>query len=345
MRSNRAGTAILRHRVTVLAAGCEVGRRPQVLDADNVQIHGADRLDFLRGRLRAGALTLRERLLLADEFTAYGLPDEALPVIAGLRHDVANASALRFLERLVRVNGYLAGIANPVTERSAPERHARLLGPASSFWPSPTAPDRLLVVLATAYNNFYVSFPVLHGILARHDRSILYVKNPGRGMYAGGSPGLGGSIDAMARGLARFAAARGIADVRVCGFSSGGYAALHVAGVLKASSFLGFGAKTDWSAGSPLKVVAGRAAPSVEDRMGNTLVNLAGSAAMAGIGEAVLYHGALDPSDTAHARNMAGLANFTIVPVAGASHNVIQHLMAQGRFDGILAQFLGAAAA
>lgn len=311
-----------------------------MLDADDVRIHGADRLAYLRGRLREGALTLRERFLLADEFTAYGLPDEALPVIAGLRHDVDNAGASRFLERLVQVNAYLAGIAYPVTERSAPERHARLLGPASSFWPSPAAPERLLVVLATSFNNFYVSFPVLHGILARHDCSILYVKNPGRGMYAGGSPGLGGSIDAMARGLARLCAARGISDVRVCGFSSGGYASLHAAGAVKASSYLGFGVKTDWSAGSPLKVVAGRAAPSPEDRMTNTLVNLAGSAAMAGIGEAVLYHGALDTSDTAHARNMAALANFTIVPVAGASHNVIQHLMADGRFDGIVAGFL-----
>ena len=316
-----------------------------MLDADDVRIHGADRLAYLRGRLREGALTLRERFLLADEFTAYGLPDEALPVIAGLRHDVDNAGALRFLERLVQVNAYLAGIANPVTERSAPERHARLLGPGSSFWPSPAAPEKLLVVLATSFNNFYVSFPVLHGILARHDRSILYVKNPGRGMYAGGSPGLGGSIDAMARGLARFCAKGRFDDVRICGFSSGGYASLHAAGILKASSCLGFGVKTDWSAGSPLKVVAGRAAPSLEDRMTNTLVNLAGSAAMADIGEAVLYHGARDTSDTAHARNMAALPNFTIVPVAGASHNVIQHLMAEGRFDAVLARFLGSGGA
>ena len=312
-----------------------------MLEADDVSIHGADRLRYLRARLLDGALTLRERFLLAEEFTSYGLPGEALPVIAGLRQDVSNASALRYLERLVRVNAYVAGIENPITEQNDPERHARLLSPRSSFWTSTVAPNRLIVVFATSHNSFYLAFPVLHAVLTVFGCSILYVKNPGRGMYAGGSPGLGGSIDAMAARLVDLCARRSIDDVHVCGFSSGGYAALFAAGILRASSFLGFGVKTDWSADSPLKAVAGRAAPDEDDRRNNTLVNLRDHAAMADIGAAELYYGALDPSDTAHAQNMRDLANFSMVPVAGASHSVIQHLMAQGRFDDVLARFMG----
>ena len=62
-----------------------------LLDADDVRIHGADRLVYLRGRLRAGGLTLRERLLLHE-------------VLVALVEDVLRLRLLRCTSRLLSLS-------------------------------------------------------------------------------------------------------------------------------------------------------------------------------------------------------------------------------------------------
>ncbi len=317
-----------------------------MLDTRDPSIHSAERLRAMLLQLGQPDLGRRALFDLADGLTAYGRVVEAGDAIARLRQSgLSNQSALAYLDRLDAINAYLAASAVPLMAMVSPEHQATLLAPRSSFWKSPQRSDRLIVVFATAYNNFSVSFCVIHALLQRFGCSLLYIKNPGRGMYAGGSPGFGTSIDTLAQALGRFCGRQGIGDLRICGFSSSGYASLYTAGMLGARAYLGFAVKTDWAPDSPLKAVVGRAAPEDEDRRGNTLVNLRGLGAMTGIGHAELYFGTRDVSDADHARNMAGMVNITPVPVAGATHNVIQHLMGEGRFDAVLERFAGEGAA
>ena len=82
-------------------------------------------------------------------------------------------------------------------------------------------------------------------------------------MFADSCPGFGTSIDTMQRGLEAFINSHGIVETFVTGFSSGGYASLYLAGQIGASSYLGFGIKTDWSRTSIKKTSLGRVSPSL----------------------------------------------------------------------------------
>ena len=80
-----------------------------MLEVDDPSIHAPDRLRHFRRRARDSGLTVRDRFFLADRFTSYGLPDEAMAIIEWLKRDnVTNASARLYLERLTRINIYPA---------------------------------------------------------------------------------------------------------------------------------------------------------------------------------------------------------------------------------------------
>jgi hypothetical protein len=149
-----------------------------------------------------------------------------------------------------------------------------LLSDKSHFWIGMCEPERLIIVFSTAYNNFDISFLVLHAIFLQYGYSILYLKNLDGGMFADGCPGFGTSIDTMQRGLEAFINSHGIVETFVTGFSSGGYASLYLAGQIGASPYLGFGIKTDWSRTSIKKTSLGRVSPSLQDHENKTLTDL-----------------------------------------------------------------------
>jgi pimeloyl-ACP methyl ester carboxylesterase len=200
--------------------------------------------------------------------------------------------------------------------------------------------NRLVIVYSTAWNNFDISFPFLHCLIASHADCIIYVKNQGRGMYATGNDEYGNSIDEMSSSICDLIAGMNPSRVSVLGFSGGGYAALHLAAKLSADAFLGIGVRTDLSRNSAFPRVPGRTAPCESDYNNNTLVNMKDMPEIAGIKRAVLYFGDRDESDREHALNMAGLPNFSIYGVKQGSHNLVMDFLIRGQLQEVLYNIL-----
>jgi hypothetical protein len=193
--------------------------------------------------------------------------------------------------------------------------------------------NNLVIVFATAWNNFGISLPVLHFMLDKYPASVLYIKNPDKGMYCKGAPGLGGNIGEIVSNLEKFIDLNGYKKIMVLGFSSGGYAALYAAGAMGADSYVGFGVRTDWSRDCKIKISPTRVSPVSADYNNNALENLLINKNMAGIKKATLYYGDQDQSDAAHAHNMSTLDNFQITPIPKSKHNVVLHMIAKGAFE------------
>ena len=155
-------------------------------------------------------------------------------------------------------------------------------------------------------------------------------------MYCTGTPSFAQSIDGIGQALGEFCKSHNFSKVDVLGFSSSGYASLLSAGCIGASSYTGFGVRTDWSKQCPCPTAAGRAAPEEDDYKTNTLTNLGLSEAMDRIGSAQLYYGASDAIDSYQAENMRGLSNFKIHPIDGSDHNVVLSLISRNRFEAVL---------
>lgn len=199
----------------------------------------------------------------------------------------------------------------------------------------------MVVVYATPCNNFDISFPFLQCLLSKRADSILYVKNPARGMFTTGNLEYGKSIDEMSSSICRLVSRLQAARLSVMGFSGGGYAALHLAAMAGASRFLGFNIKTDWSRDSSFQIVSDRASPTVADYANNTLMNMLHLPEIKNIEKSILYFGDKDPSDTEHALQMSSLPNFDVRPVKHGSHNLIFDFLGAGMLPNALYELLG----
>lgn len=283
------------------------------------------------------SLGIRDALFTADQLIRHGCHGPALRVIGSLvAANRRNETFQLRLEKLAAAAEQLRRIPNLKSPFFNPVQSEKLLSFGSVLLKRSEAPRSLMVVYATGYNNFDISFPFLHCLIAERADAVLYVKNPALGMYTTGNHEFGRSIDAMSTKLARIVERMSPAKVTVLGFSGGGYAALHMAATAGADRFLGFGIKTDWSVDSPFRIVAGRASPAASDRSRNTLVNLRSLEAMRAIGRACLVFGDKDGSIQEHALNMGGLDNCVLHPVARGSHNIIMDLLERGELLTVL---------
>jgi len=267
---------------------------------------------------------------IATELSMHGHVDLSTAYIEEIKKSRARAARHSYLRFLGNINKNLSkyNISKQISHRS--KLFDRLLGFDTLFF---EGGPHLIIVFATMYNNFGISFPVLHSMLLGQGLSILYIKNPNADMYCSGSPKLGNSIDEMGRSLRKFVLDHKFKKVSVAGFSSGGYAALFCAAIIGADIFIGFGIRTDWSRGSELLFSQGRAAPNDIDYLSNTLVNMGNYHSVDQIGRGFLYYGALDGSDVSHAENMRGKDNFELIPVKNAQHHVINSLISIGKFE------------
>ncbi len=281
----------------------------------------------------------KDSLYVATQLTLHGVLDKAREFIETASKNTQNQGALTYLTRLEKIRANLGAqdCWHSLQQKGHILRH--LLGVNSIYLPHSES-KHLIIVFSTAYNNFGISFPLLHLTLAKAAASVLYVKNPGQGLYCTGSPTMGGSIDELGRFLQKFSAENGFSKVSVLGFSGGGYAALFAAGCLGASRFIGFGVRTDWSLSCPHPMNPGRVSPEAGEYDTNTLVNLRHADNMENIGQASLYYGVLDSLDIYQAENMRGLPNFEMYPVADSSHNVILSLVAENRLEAALQELL-----
>ena len=309
-----------------------------VLSNDNPDLHSFDQLGAVVAASADTRMTKRS-LYVATQLTIHGMADKAEVFIKALRDHTKSQLAQDYLIRLESIRANLGGqdIWDKVQQKDHILRH--LLGFNSIYLPHPDS-RHLIIVFAAAYNNFGVSFPLLHLTLSKSPVAILYIKNPGKGLYCTGSPGMGGNIDEMGLYLKKFCDDKGFSRVSVLGFSSGGYASLFAAACIGATTFIGFGTRTDWSLSCPHPISPGRVSPEAGQYATNTLANLRHADNMATIGQASLYYGAADLADTYQAENMRDLPNFKVHRVENSPHNVIVSLAAENRFAATLEEIL-----
>ena len=291
-------------------------------------VHSAEQLDEII-RLSSRKLNLHDSLTLGTQLVIHGQNEIAHKFIAARKSEYSNRHVATYLDGLDRLNRNISIYQVAEFMKNNKNFAEQLLSFKPTYVKS-TNRDRLIIVFATAWNNFGLSFPVLHSILIKYPVSVLYIKNPDAGMYCNGYIGLGGTIDEMAESLVKLKRSAGYKSVTVLGFSSGGYASLFAAGALAADAYIGFGIRTDWSQDCKIPGSPSRTSPALENYNTNTLTNLANHKSMARISKATIYFGSLDDSDCSHAKNMISLRNFSIVPVAKSSHHVVLHLMTEG---------------
>jgi len=278
---------------------------------------------------------VQDALFIATQLAIHGLTNHAMKFIEMTRQNTQNQHALSYLIWLEKIcaNVEAHDVWNKIHQKNNIFR--QVLGFNSIYVPR-RKNSQLIIVFATSYNNFGISFPLLHSMLERNSGSILYLKNPDLGMYCTGSPSLGSNIDSVGQSLKNFCRVNGFSKVSVIGFSSGGYASLFAAGCIGASSYTGFGIRTDWSPSCLCPISPSRAAPEPEDYDKNTLMNLRLNNMMERIGRAQLYYGMSDSIDSHQAENMRGLPNFEILPIAHGEHNVILSLTAENKIESAL---------
>jgi len=108
-----------------------------------------------------------------------------------------------------------------------------------------------VIVFTTKYNNFYISNLVLAALLVQSGCSVLVLKDTSNFGFLEGISGLGWNWESSMSSLTSWVSCRA-GPLSVVGFSSGGYAALLAATILKPDRCVGFSVRTDLSPGSAL---------------------------------------------------------------------------------------------
>ncbi|MBT5432304.1 MAG: hypothetical protein HOL02_15570 [Rhodospirillaceae bacterium] len=232
------------------------------IDPENPTIHSDAQRKRIFYKSKDTGIPSKVASAILAQMTQHGYHQEALEIYGKYYSDSLNHHIKKLYDRLKLANIEISEIHELDIIMNNRKIVESFLSDKNFFWEGETDPEKLIIVFSTAYNNFDISFPDLHAVLMQYGFSILYLKNPDRGMFAGGCPGLGTSIDTMKKGLLRFLDRHGIVETFVTGYSSSGYASLYLAGELGASSYLGFGIKTDWSRTTTKKTVQGRVSPS-----------------------------------------------------------------------------------
>jgi len=297
--------------------------------------------------------SLQDKLAATEFLVAYGKVDKAVAAIRDAeallgRHGLVSP---RFLGRLLAVAKRFrrAGVEESVAALGPLGRQLLSNDEDVVLWRSPNS-KTLLVVFGSMFNDFWVSYPVLHCMLRKLDSNILYLKDPREMMYLGGLKSFGSSFGSLVDGIRATAAELALGRILVTGFSSGGYPALLAASRLGAASYLGFSVRTDLSPASLLpqdRKAAARNPFGVLELQGirrgledDLLVDLKPVVQQSRApGRGVLYYGADDTFDAAHATHLADLDNFIVNELPSTKHNAVLTLMADGEFEKQLARF------
>ena len=155
-----------------------------ILLPDNPSIHSVSQFNLMVRLSGSAPMRVRDALFVTDQLVRHGCYDLASRVIdrlagAGHRNETLNVRLDGLAMAAERVRDVL-GLDAMLADSSKIER---LLSFNSCIFGSMTTPKRLAIVYSTAWNNFDVSFPFLHCLIASHADCIIYVKNPERGMY------------------------------------------------------------------------------------------------------------------------------------------------------------------
>jgi hypothetical protein len=301
-------------------------------------------------RLSASLRTVRSenesdpaKILRATEFLiACGRTEEAG---IGLRRSaqMLQVRGMRFssLAILQSVNRRLEAARVHQRVVSLGELGARLFSSSEEvvMWTAPR-PRTLLVVFGSMYGDVWLSYPVLQCLLPVETTSILYLKDPAAMMFLTGLSSFGPGFDALCAGIRALAAEHGLTDIRVMGYSSGGFGGLLAAAHIEATSYLGLSIRTDLDPQSALPKDRYVERADLRAAAGSLMIDLKPVLERAHPQRGILYYGAKSRIDEAHARHLAGVPDFTIQRMADSHHNTVIHLIAEGRFDGVIRRFL-----
>jgi hypothetical protein len=293
---------------------------------------------------RDARATPKQLLHAAEVLTAYADIDASDALIARAQRLLAGSKVESggFLERLSAVNRTLRGAEIPKRVRAIGPVAADLASDKGLVLVERPGARRLVVVLATMFNDFWVSLPVLHCFLSEHDCAILYLRDHRNRMYLYGVNGFGPDFAALEAAVLDVARAGGYEEVQVLGFSSGGYAGLLLASRIGAQGYLGFSIRSDMSPGStlPLDRLAMRIgdAPDRQDLLMDLKAVLTESRAPR---MSVIYYGEKAVIDAAHAEHLRGAPGVIVKQVKGGLHNSVMSLLAANEFSRVLKLFLG----
>ena len=183
---------------------------------------------------------------------------------------------------------------------------------------------RTAIVFTTKYNNFYISNLVLAAVLVQSGCSVLFLKDTSNFGFLKGISGFGGDWESSMRLLTSWVAGRA-GPLSVVGFSSGGYAALLAAIILKPDRCAGFSVRTDLSTGSALP---GPLFISIKDREEIPLNLLQSLTPLISESEFPfsLYAGNEDKVDIAHADAVSHLPNVSLRVFPNTAHISVRPL-------------------
>jgi len=293
----------------------------------------------------APGASMFDKLSAAEFLVAYGMTDEADAAIhaTNVLMRQSGVSTAKLMNQLSTISRRFRDARINVKLKKLGQLGTRLLAEEEESVLSVAKGSRkLLVVFSSMNGDFWVSYPVLHCLLPTESTSILYLKDPREMMYLCGLQSFGPTFDSLSAGIRTVARNLGVSDVRVMGFSSGGYPGLLVASNIDASAYLGFSIRTDLSPGSPLPTDRYVVRENLRSAAGALLFDLKPvlqkkTAPKLG----VLYYGKMTELDAAHAKHLADLPNFVVKELPETRHNTIMTLLADGRFGGIVRKFLG----
>ena len=297
---------------------------------------------------RTPTASVPDKLSAAEFLVAYGASDEADAAIhaANVRMQVSGLkggpSLTKLMERLATISRRFRDARLETALKKLGTFGARLLDENEEAVLSTAKGARtLLVVFGTMNNDFWVSLPVLHCLLPTERTSVLYLKDPREMMYLRGLETYGATFESLCAGVRKVADDLSISDIRITGFSSGGYAGLLLASIIEASAFLGFSIRTDLSETSPLPMDRYVVREDLRRTASELLLDLKPvlrKKAAPKVG--VLYYGKMTELDATHAKHLADLPNFIVKEVPETLHNTVMSLLADGKFEGIVRKFL-----
>lgn len=298
-------------------------------------LHSLEQVEAIENAVRHGKMATGQAVWIAIELVTHGSP-QARDFLQILRNQSNHPDVLRYVERLEKHAEFIRAIPGIAEIQGNLALRAELYKLGGFFFSrGDRQPEKLIVVFTTMYNNFYLSNLVFYAFLKQFGLSILILKDCSFFNYLKGVTGLGNDIEQVTDNIALLARRERISDIRITGFSSGGYASFYAACLLPCSRYLGFSLlSTDFSKDSQLypgKFFTDEVRSHIPEKCLTNLRQLFLARGHPIKGE--LYYGENSNSDIEHAKNLAGLPDLTFTSIPNCAHQSVAALMERGELS------------
>lgn len=309
---------------------------------ENIRKHNLDHIAFLLTQIKRDKVESRQAMEVATGLVQQGLHGLAESYMARHCSSFTHPGAIAYVESLRRQNLTISRFEHlPGVLGDKPLMIQLLDEHEPVFMQGTGETDRLLVILSTTYNNFYVSNAVLLALVKNFGCAVLFLKDSDANFFLKGAKGFGNSLDEMAKLLKDFVTQRGFKRVNCMGFSSSGYASLFCAISLNAGPHLGFSIRADYTEGSALPQGWLLREELKQEVPKHCLVNLAAMHKASGFQHCcTVYYGEDDQVDVQHALLLADCENVQLHAIAKTGHGVPARLLETDAFEKCISSFL-----